>query len=280
MNTEEFLSRGANKFRQGDWFGGLQDWNEAFWSANDWKEPIISIPIFAPVYNTFADLCYATQDYEAAIENYSIAIRLMPDSVDSYCYRGSSYLATGDLQGAIDDFTEAIKLNSRCFWALYARGAARSYQGNLAEAIADFTEVIALNSNANGYYNRGVIQYLAGNYPEAIADLTEALRLNPNFVDAYYNRGNAFYESKEEEKAAEDYRQATNMNADPENSTDEHGCYARGLAYSRLGNTEKAVTNLEQAARLCSYYRNMTFYERVKGTLNRLNSKPETDRSS
>lgn len=66
------------------------------------------------------------------------------------------------------------------------------------KAIADYTEAIRLNPEfADACFNRGNAYYGKGQYDDAIADYTEAIRLNPKFAEAYYNRGNA-YEAKAE----------------------------------------------------------------------------------
>lgn len=43
------------------------------------------------------------------------------------------------------------------------------------------------------YYNRGNAYYGLGLYQRAIKDYTEAIRLKPKDVDAYYNRGNVYF---------------------------------------------------------------------------------------
>ena len=46
---------------------------------------------------------------------------------------------------------------------------------------------------AQAYYNRGNAYYGLGLYQRAIKDYNETIRLKPKDVDAYYNRGNAYF---------------------------------------------------------------------------------------
>ena len=52
-----------------------------------------------------------TENYEDAIEDYTKAIEIEPNSVFAYRLRGDSKSKLGDYQGAIDDYTKAIKID-------------------------------------------------------------------------------------------------------------------------------------------------------------------------
>ena len=51
-----------------------------------------------------------TENYEDAIEDYTKAIEIEPNSVFAYRLRGDSKCKLGDYQGAIDDYTKAIEI--------------------------------------------------------------------------------------------------------------------------------------------------------------------------
>ena len=51
-----------------------------------------------------------TKNYEDAIEDYTKAIEIEPNSVFAYRLRGDSKSKLGDYQGAIDDYTKAIDI--------------------------------------------------------------------------------------------------------------------------------------------------------------------------
>ena len=118
-----------------------------------------------------ADLAQAAYDrgntalnqgnYDAAIREYTEAIRLLPNSFEPYFNRGLAYFEKKDWDAAIPDFTQAIQLN------------------------ADF---------AGAYYWHGRVYREKSDYDRAITDFTQAIRLNPNYADAYYDRAVAYYQ--------------------------------------------------------------------------------------
>ncbi|HEY9614583.1 tetratricopeptide repeat protein [Allocoleopsis sp.] len=103
------------------------------------------------------------------------------------------------------------------------------------------------------------------NYHEAIADLTQTLQLKPNYVAAYYNRGNAKYDLGDEPGAFQDYNQAQAIAPAPDiDPNDEHGYYGRGLARSRMGDNQGALEDLHKAATLCTEHRNTALHQRIQ----------------
>src|SRR5262245_48588434 len=71
--------------------------------------------------------------------------------------------------------------------------------GKLKEAVAEYDKVIKTHPKlAEAYFNRGNAYYDLGANQEAIKDYTEALRLNPKDAEAYYNRGNAHRRLKQD----------------------------------------------------------------------------------
>lgn len=62
------------------------------------------------------------------------------------------------------------------------------------KAIGYLNNAIKLQPDyAQAYYNRGTAYYGLGLYKRAIKDYSETIRLKPKDIDAYYNRGNAYF---------------------------------------------------------------------------------------
>ena len=62
------------------------------------------------------------------------------------------------------------------------------------KAIGYLNNAIKLQPDyAQAYYNRGNAYYGLGMYQRAIKDYNETIRLKPKDIDAYYNRGNAYF---------------------------------------------------------------------------------------
>ena len=84
-----------------------------------------------------------------------------------------------------------------------------------------------------------------GDYLAAIEDFTKAIQINPDDGDAYFYRGNAFYELGDKPEAIEDYTQAIKIN---ENDADAY--INRGSLRDELGDTQGAVADFQVAADL------------------------------
>lgn len=61
------------------------------------------------------------------------------------------------------------------------------------------------------YYNRGIAYDEKGQHNKAIADFTKAVELNPKFAGAYNNRAVACYIKGEYEKVWNDVRKAQTL---------------------------------------------------------------------
>ena len=71
------------------------------------------------------------------------------------------------------------------------------------------------------YYTRGLEHSKNGNHKLAIEDYTRAIELKPDYAEAYYNRGGAFLRLGEREKAKSDLTTARNMGSDAITALDE-----------------------------------------------------------
>jgi len=81
--------------------------------------------------------------------------------------------------------------------------------GKYAEAEEAFDKAIKYDkNNYEAYYLRGCAKINAQKYQEAILDLEKAIELKPDYADAYFNIGRAYFILNEEEKACEYYKLA------------------------------------------------------------------------
>jgi tetratricopeptide (TPR) repeat protein len=116
---------------------------------------------------------------------------------DDYFNSGVQKFKKQDYQGALHDYNRAIKLNPNFVEAYNYRGNLKQnklqdYKG----ALADFNRAIQLEPNyALLYKNRGVLKvaHLQDNRG-ALVDLNRAIQLDPNFAEAYGQRGGIKHE--------------------------------------------------------------------------------------
>lgn len=89
------------------------------------------------------------------------------------------------------------------------------------------------------YYNRGIAYYEIGQLEKAIADYSKVVEINPRNIDAYFNRGIAYNELGLFEKSIADYSKMIEI--DPRNID---AYFNRGTVYSQHKNYEMAINDL------------------------------------
>ncbi len=99
--------------------------------------------------------------------------------------------------------------------------------------------------NYRAHNNRGNAYGNKGDLDKAIADYSQAIRLKPKYAKAWYNRGVAYRRKGDLDKAIDDYNQAIRIRPQYADAW-----YNRGVAYARKGDLDKAVADYSQAIRL------------------------------
>ncbi|WP_051390054.1 tetratricopeptide repeat protein [Bradyrhizobium sp. Ec3.3] len=110
------------------------------------------------------------------------------------------------------------------------------------------------------YSNRGNAYQDKGDLDRAIADHSQALALDPKNAPAYNNRGNAYALKGDLDRAIADYNQAIAI--DPKSAKPYNN---RGRAYRDKGNLDRAIADYSQAITIDSKYANAYF---SRGRLN------------
>jgi tetratricopeptide (TPR) repeat protein len=125
-----------------------------------------------------------------AIEAYSGAIALRPDSMLAYLRRGETYRRRGELEAAVHDFSRAASLDSATTRPLEELGDVSYQLQRYDRAITSYKRSLALDDRpARVYYKLALAHYRAGDAPEALAAVDQAVRLDDHMADAHYLRG-------------------------------------------------------------------------------------------
>ncbi len=111
------------------------------------------------------------KDFNQAINLYSQAIILEPNSSDLFFDRGLAKSEGGYPEDAARDFTKAIKLNPDNDAAYFNRGIVEAEMKMHIEALRDFDKTISLvPGDAKALYNRALIKYALNDIKGALAD--------------------------------------------------------------------------------------------------------------
>jgi len=191
--------------------------------------------------------------YDAAILNFTEAIKYVKNNPDAYKLRGSSYLELGNYRLAISDLSEAESYIQDDMEIYRMRGKAKNALGIHHSAIPDFDKVIS-NASApqiSDYHNRGVAHYNIDAFWFAITDFTKTLEVEPT-AERYELRGVSYYQTGagvlfgQYSKAISDLDQSIRL--EPTGPR----YYWRSLAHSALDQLDQAEDDAWMA---CAYDR-------------------------
>jgi len=125
--------------------------------------------------------------YSKGVLNCNEAIRLSPNLVRAYLYRGCLKYSIRLYDHAINDLTKALQIDPSCSHAYYNRALCYIRRGKLSYAFKDFAIVLCLASTVKNsktqlleletYVNRGLLHYEHKDFENALVDFEHALEL-------------------------------------------------------------------------------------------------------
>ncbi|KAJ6246391.1 suppressor of rps4-rld 1 [Anaeramoeba flamelloides] len=134
--------------------------------------------------------CHAMlQEYQLAVDNFTKAIKINPNSLEAYKRRGQTRSAMGLDKQALSDLTIAFgKSNETDFECSYQRGIILHKLKNYSRAIPDFEFCIKIQPKHIYSWNfLGLSLNGLGETTQAIVCYERALSFNPNFKEALTN---------------------------------------------------------------------------------------------
>ena len=151
--------------------------------------------------------------YEAAVQDYTEAIRLEPELAFAYNNRGTIYVTLGNRDAALRDFAEAIRLAPTHTAAYSNRANLYLHMGRDDEALEDYETILRLDpSDGSAHAQRGYLYQARQRYEEAIQDYTDAIRLQPeDRWEFYRNRGEVYQKTGAQDAARADYTAAIQL---------------------------------------------------------------------
>jgi len=151
-----------------------------------------------------------------AIEAYSGAIALRPDSMLAYLRRGQTYERRGDrgdLEAAVRDFRIAASIDPTATRPLEALGDALYQLQRYNQAEDAYERCLRLDDrSALVAYRLGLARYRRGNIDATLAALADAIRLDERVADAHYLRGICLREKKRLPEALKAIERALSLN--------------------------------------------------------------------
>jgi tetratricopeptide (TPR) repeat protein len=147
--------------------------------------------------------------FDEAIQAASKAIEICPKSVRN---RAEIYSDQGNLEAAVRDYTEALRIDQQDINAYKQRGYARTSLGQLDDAIIDYTTALRLGANdTHTLNNLGNCRAMTGDFLGAIADYSQALTGNPRDTEILLNKANVEFAGRNFVGAQGDYAEVLRL---------------------------------------------------------------------
>lgn len=229
------------------------------------KEKVLNMQLRAT--NKEAALSDDQAEYHfKSINDYSYKIGQNPTDENAYFGRAMDFMVLQDLSEAIADFDRVIALDSKFALAYFNRAVIRYKQLELenyrSSENSEFKDNMELSLNIQTGKTKNKLP--AGQYPTKtiddgamketklnfeyemiMKDYEMVIQINPDFVFAYFNKGNIRCVQKDFRNAILDYNEA--IRRDPEFA---EAYFNRGLTRLYLGDTEKGIADLSKAGEL------------------------------
>jgi tetratricopeptide (TPR) repeat protein len=252
-------------FNRGNAYGDRKGFDRAI---PEYSEAIRIDPRSAGSVSTHGH-AYSTKDF--LLQGESGQIRSKLKAANAYLARGLTYYAKVKMnekpsysdeinyEHAIADFDKSVDIGLDAADAYYYTGVVRSSKGDsnawqyfgfaVEQDVADYSEAITLDAkNAATFNNRGAAFAEMGEYDRAIADLNEAIRLTPTAAAAFYNRGLAYHarrSSEDDKRAAADLSEVIRLKPQFADAF-----YERATLYQSKGDYDSAIADYSEAIRI------------------------------
>lgn len=182
-----------------------------------------------------------------AIEAYSGAIALKPDSMLAHYKRGAIYQTQNELEAALRDFRTAADLDPSSLRAIESLGDVNMALNRSDRAAERYQAYVALDeANARVLYKLGLAWYRAGRAKDAMKPLQQALAIDPAMGDAHYVLGLAQRDLDQLPAARKSLEEAARRSPASQTSARE----ALADVYLTDGDFTKAINQLEALAAL------------------------------
>jgi tetratricopeptide (TPR) repeat protein len=159
-------------------------------------------------------------DSDGAIADCTEILKLRPESLPALLVRAKAFGKKKDYAKMDAEFSRAVQLAPEFVETYFARATSRMERSMFKEAISDFTAVIDIQGKNSApdywfgyqsFFNRGKAQEELGQFPAAIADYTTLIQMAKQWavfpVAAYHEaRGIAYVKAGEFAKGVEDLR--------------------------------------------------------------------------
>lgn len=197
-------------------------------------------------YQQRATMYETAGELEKAEADFTAATKAAPVDASTYSDRGYFYIRSRRYGDALGDFVTGSRLEPNNAAFRYGAGRVMANMKNFGAAIEMYNEAIKLDpKDGRRYLSRAEALVWLGRFGEARPDYDKALSMTLNREDRFFallGRGYALLDVGEYAEAVKDLDAAIEMEP-----THANALTWRGFAYERLGSTDAALRDYEQA---------------------------------
>lgn len=232
------------------------------------------------LYNSTMTAC-ALNNFDEALEHFSLLLKLDPYYEDYWSSRGSLYKTIGDYKKALKDFSHAIELNPYAQNFYLQRAETFEVMQEFQKAEKDYLRALCLKPNDTNailnyscllidlgdydkalellqsqaykesddlykiYNNIGLIYLEKELFKESINYFEKTMAIKSNFVPAYINMSTALFECG----FLDDALEYLNKGLELETYNPDY-LYNRAYLYKTIEDNEKAITDLKEVLQI------------------------------
>ncbi len=128
-----------------------------------------------------------------------------PEDANACNQRGIACARQGEYQAAIAEFTRAIRRDPTCVDAFYNRAMVSIEIGNIGQGASDLGTVIEIRPGfVEGHIQRGRVYVAMNEHDRALAEFTKAIEIDSRCAEALFHRSLVHYARGEYGKARDD----------------------------------------------------------------------------
>ena len=187
------------------------------------------------------DAALARDDSFAAIEAFTVAIALKPESMAGHLKRGEAYRRRGEFEAALRDLRRAAELDPLATIPRELLGDVNYTLGRYSLAAEHYSQYLDLDNRSPRLLYKVALSLLhLGQLKESILSLKKAVLMEPRFAEGHYLLGVCLRETQQTAEAAKSFQRAVEIQPALLQAREE-------LAdiYARLGQRDERARQLE-----------------------------------
>ena len=169
-------------------------------------------------HNYLGQVYYKMKNYDEAINNFNISIKLNNNVHVTYVNRGSVFEDLEEFEKAIEDYKKAIEINPKAYLAYNNIGNIYTKIGKFDESIKNL-QIATLSNEFLPFYNLGCLFNRLNKNEEAIKSFNKSIELNPTHISSYRNRAYTNLRFKKFILAINDYKKIKDIHEESDDGT-------------------------------------------------------------